>query len=183
MKQVFRYLTMVWTLWITPCFADKPFVTAQLWGQLGDQMFGMAAATSLALDHEAEAVFPDLATNGNQDIPEHYKHVFYHINAAPLKRDISYTHNEYCYYYVPINYHPDMIIRGWFQSEKYFINHKEEIIELFSPRPEILNYLESKYSDIIHNPKTVSIHYRYYHEDPKHDVYAECGVDVSTRRQ
>jgi len=159
------------------CFGEGPYVTSELWGQFGNQMFAMATATSLALDNGAEAVFPDLATNNNFAIPENYAHVFYHINAAPLTEPISYVYNEPHYHYSPIPYHPNMVIRGWFQSEKYFLNHKQEIIDLFSPHPEIVAYLENKYPNIVHNPKTVSIHYRYYMEDPNHDVYAKCDLD------
>lgn len=38
----------------------KPFVLGHLQGQLGNQMFIIAATMSLALDHEAVAIFPDL---------------------------------------------------------------------------------------------------------------------------
>jgi len=36
------------------------YVVGKLFGQLGNQMFQIAAATSLAIDHGAIATFPDL---------------------------------------------------------------------------------------------------------------------------
>ncbi len=143
-----------------------PFVEGQLMGQFGNQLFIIAAATSLALDHGAEAVFPDLVTEQKYNIPFNYSTVFYDLNASrPNKMDAIYR--EPHFYYDEIPYRPNMKIVGYFQSEKYFVKHKQEILSLFEPKPEIIAYLQSKYCDIINHPYTVSIHLRsYLIEDP-----------------
>lgn len=71
-----------------------------------------------------------------------------------------------------------MLIRGWFQSDKYFRHHIKEIAELFAPHPEIIDYLNQKYTHIIQDPNTVSIHFRSYDkEDPNQKVYIKCSMD------
>ena len=90
--------------------------------------------------------------------------------------EVEYYYLEPHFAYSTIPYHDNMEIRGWFQSEKYFIDHKEQIIDLFSPSPEILNYLRSKYAHIVNHPMSVAIHYRSYaKEDPHEQVYAHLS--------
>lgn len=145
----------------------RQYVTANLIGQLGNQFFQIAAATSLALDNNATAVFPELVNNNDFNIPINYKHVFSKINAAPNFL-IAFLFCEPAFTYCPITYKPNMCIQGWFQSEKYFKHNKEAILKLFAPSAEISKYLETAYSEIIANPNTVSIHFRSYEvEDPQ----------------
>jgi hypothetical protein len=147
------------------CLSAKPYVTAHLMGQFGNQIFIMAAAISLALDNNAEFTFPDLASESNDpifNIPTNYAHVFYHLDANEPSEDISYIYKEKNFTYDPIPFQDNMSLFGWFQSEKYFRNHKDEIVSLFSPNEEILGYLNAKYGDILRNPKSVAIHMRSY---------------------
>jgi hypothetical protein len=50
-----------------------------------------------------------------------------------------------------------MKIDGYFQSEKFFINNKDEIIEMFTHK-ETISKLKQEYGDILSN--SVSIHFR-----------------------
>jgi hypothetical protein len=49
---------------------------------------------------------------------------------------------------------------GYFQSEKYFIDYRDELLELFKPTKEIDDYIEQKYGKIL-NRKTCSLHVRH----------------------
>jgi hypothetical protein len=158
------------------------FVTCDFMGQLGNQFFQIAAATSLALDHGASPLFPGLVTRKEFNIPINYAKIFYHLNTHQLCHPVAQVYIEPKFSYSPIPFRPNMLIRGWFQSEKYFRSHKQEIISLFSPHAEISKYLQKKYGDILRMENTVSIHYRSYNkEDPQHKVYVDCGVDYFTR--
>lgn len=160
-----RFLTL---FSLTPFFLfAKPFVTADVKGRLGNQLFEIAAAVSLALDNDAEAKFPAFSQGKKNNIEINYQKVFWRININPLNEKISTTYKEPHYQFAPIPYTPNMKISGFFQSEKYFKHHKDEIIELFSPSEEILTYLESNYGLIIDNPKTVAVHVRCYHTESK----------------
>lgn len=152
----------------------NPVIEGHLMGQFGNQLFIIAATTSLALDHGAEPIFPSLMDSQEFNIPFNYRTVFYHLKASKSINSIAGIYYEPHYTYEEIPYQPNMKIVGWFQSEKYFIKHKEEILSLFEPHPEILAYLNRKYSDIINHPNTVSIHLRSYQiENPE---VAQCYI-------
>lgn len=156
----------------------KPFVTADLMGQFGNQMFIMAAASSLAWDNGADPVFPGLAAQEDFNIPTNYEKVFYNLDVSVPEEGIDYVYHERHFYYEPIQYRPNMMIRGWFQSEKYFLSHKDKIMQMFAPGPEIVDYLSRKYGFIVDHPETVGIHYRSYEmEDPGQLVYVDCDVE------
>lgn len=149
-------------------------------GQLGNQLFIIAATISLALDHGAEPLFPDLTTTQRENIPVNREQIFslipLNMNLAPFP--LNYCYQEPYFHYAKIPYQPNMKLFGYFQSEKYFIHQKEKILQLFSPSKQIIDYLESKYDALIQNPATVAIHYRSYKkEDPNHDVFAACDME------
>lgn len=144
----------------------QPFVEAKLMGQLGNQMFQIATATSLALDHGAVAVFPDLVNCKEWNIPLNHKVMFSGLNTV-RNRPIRTRYYDHNMPYKPIPYSPNMYIEGYFQCEKYFSKHRKEILELFAPSEEICNYLTTTYAEILSHPCTVSIHHRsYLKEDP-----------------
>jgi hypothetical protein len=59
--------------------------------------------------------------------------------------------DEYSHYYPPnVNKYRDVFIRGFFQNEKYFLEYKEDIYELFKPPIEIEEAIKtSKYMQYI----------------------------------
>ncbi len=147
--------------------AKQDYVVGTLQGQLGNQLFIIAATVSLALDNNAIPVFPALIQNPDYNLPFNYQKVFSHLNTQLPKRVKIKRYLEPQFDYTPIKYQPNMELFGWFQSEKYFAKHKNEIIELFSPPQEISTYLGNHYQHIIDHPKSVAIHARsYYREDP-----------------
>ncbi len=144
---------------------QNPFVEGKMTGQLGNQMFVIAATVSLALDHGADPIFPDLARERANNTIINFQNLFYHLDTRK-PRGLCRKYYEPFFYYTPIPYAPNMQIRGYFQSEKYFLHHKQEILELFKPPAEIKNYLESKYSDLLSQPNLVSFHMRFYDNNP-----------------
>lgn len=170
--------------WILPFFVScslvsEEYVVGDLMGQFGNQMFIIAATTSLALDHGATPLFPSLVNEKDFNIPYNYQNVFYHLNAYEPPTPIEFYYLEKNFHFDPIPYQPNMLIRGWFQSEKYFKHHKEEIIALFQPPPTIQSYLENKYQYILDHPKTVSIHFRTYDVELPEvaKCYYNCDLD------
>jgi hypothetical protein len=143
----------------------EEYVIGRLFGQLGNQMFQIAAATSLAIDHGALPTFPDLDINNEYNIPLNIplnrRNVFQKMNSFK-PRYSSITYKEPCFEFKKIPYKANMILEGYFQSEKYFEKHKETILKIFEPSFEILSYLQNKYFSVIDHPKTVAIHIRTY---------------------
>lgn len=151
-----------------------PFVTADLMGQLGNQLFIIAATVSVALDHDAIPIFPDLIENKNYNIPLNYERLFHSLPVhLPGKAHFLYKEPHFSYGEIP--YRPNMKLSGYFQSEKYFAHHKDEILELFTPPCTVRNHLYLHYSDILSHPLTVSVHVRFYHEDPTGKAHPTCG--------
>jgi hypothetical protein len=131
-------------------------ITAKLNGGLGNQMFQIAAAYSLALDNSDDCVF----FLNNKVIKQGRPAITYKNNVFRKIKEIpdgvmKYTYTEPGINYNPIPYRKDSIINGYFQSEKYFINHKYEIIELFKDE-ETINNIKSFHTF----DNSVSVHVR-----------------------
>lgn len=156
---------------------QQPFVTASLKGQLGNQCFIIAAAVSLALDHRALPVFPDLAAKNDFGIPTNYEKIFFRLSSYELvDRMVSVNYQEPHFTYDPIPYRPNMKIHGYFQSENYFIDHKEAILKLFAPSEQIKHYLHTAYKEILAESCSVALHVRsYLKEDPSQSIYPTYG--------
>lgn len=146
----------------------KPYIHMHLGGRLGNQMFQVAAALSLAEDFGAQAIFPDLSSNLGEDVPVNHKIIFRSLETKFLDVEPTYVFKEDPHFnFQPIPFHPNMEISGYFQSEKYFKHNKEKICAFFEPSKKIKKYLTRKYHDIIEHPNTVAIHLRAYQlEDP-----------------
>ena len=140
-------------------------IAAETMGRLGNQMFIVATAYSLAIDNNDVAVFPEKVICAT--LPT-MKETLIHRNTV-LKK-VKYTNNfsfvKHLYQenpnqsYSPIEYKENMYLRGYFQSEKYFKHNRKEILELFSPLPEIKKLIAKKYKALIYDKSIVSVHIR-----------------------
>jgi hypothetical protein len=157
---------------------SKPFVVGTLTGQLGNQLFVIAATISLALDNDAIPVFPDLVHRREDNTSLNYREVFHRLNTnLPPNQHIESNYQEPHFHYAPIPYRPNMCLVGYFQSEKYFKHHKHENMDLFKPDAKIVEYLQNKYGGLLSHQNTVSIHMRSYHqEDPENKFYMHYGA-------
>jgi hypothetical protein len=108
-------------------------VSCRLQGGLGNQMFQISAAYALALRNNDTAVFNfnDCYTPQQGYTSNKYKdNIFSKVNIVN-----SYTptvfYQEPKFSYTEIPYVNGMLLNGSFQSEKYFIDNKKEILDLF----------------------------------------------------
>lgn len=125
-------------------------ITCQFNGRLGNQMFQISAAYSLAVDNNDTATFPI------QNSP-HQHTIFKHLQVATAPHLTVYR--EPFFDYNPITYHNSLTIIGFFQSEKYFIHNKSRILELFYPSIFDIDLIRSKYRFELVN-HTCSVHVR-----------------------
>lgn len=137
-------------------------VTAHLQGGLGNQMFQIAAATSLAIDNNDIACFDlskhKIGLQGKNAIT-YQDNIFRNVINKPIDSFVIYQEKRFNFN--KINYINGINLFGYFQSEKYFNENKEYIIDMFSPKKELSN----KYSEKINtfnksNKETVSLHVR-----------------------
>ncbi|MGL4348064.1 MAG: alpha-1,2-fucosyltransferase [Chlamydiales bacterium] len=152
---------------------DKPFVTARIYGQLGNNLFQVATGSALAWDNNAELYFEGFDFNSPI-----YQHVFFKFNNTSLCRPVQFQWKEPSYAHQTIPYRPNMQIDGYFQSEKYFHHYRHRFLKLFSLRPEDLSYIQKKYHLILSHPNTVGVQIRYYKwEFPVDTLFPQYGKE------
>ena len=108
-------------------------ISSHLQGGLGNQMFQIAAAHALALRNNTASCF-DLAgcytpLQGNPST-KYRNNILSKITQANITyyRDVYYEPN---FSYSEIPNKKNLVLSGYFQSEKYFSDYKKEIIDLF----------------------------------------------------
>jgi len=151
---------------------DKPFVSAKITDQLGNNMFQVAAASALAWDNGAIGIFPDFWN---------YPKIFSRCNRKALPCEPSVHWYEPSFAYHPIPYSPNMQIHGYFQSEKYFAHHRKKILKLFRPVDSDSSYIKKKYGRLLKSDKTVGIQLRWYFEDTWGNFHIQYGKDYLDR--
>ncbi len=151
---------------------DCPFVTCQFKGQIGNQLFIIAACLSHAWDTHATALFPGLNTETNRT-SYNKDRLFFRLNDSPLPRPVQHVYQEKKWFKwdkIPIQ--PDLMLDGYFQSWKYFHHHRNKLLPIFAPSLFTTNLMVEKYKDLIDHPNTVAVHVRttgrYLHEAKIH---------------
>lgn len=136
-------------------------VTAQLKGGLGNQMFQIAAATSLAIDNNDECCINfdehKIELQGFNALK--YKNNIF-SNIKNCKINVEKVYKEPYFNFNKIPYYNNLKIDGFFQSEKYFINNKDLIIKLFSQNNDLNDKLNEIINTYKNNKVTVSLHVR-----------------------
>lgn len=135
-------------------------VSTRLMGGLGNMMFQIATVHSIALRDNKEMIC-DIT---EMQIP-HKPYTYYTNN---IFRNVKFSNSltnlknmgEGGFHYTPIpKMNGNVKLVGHFQSEKYFIDYKNEILKLFEIDEKTKSILLEKYGDII-NQDTCSIHVR-----------------------
>ena len=138
------------------------FITCALSGGIGNQLFQIAFAYALSkqLDVELILSLSEFTGCGQGSHPsKYYGSLYDKLNFQNTLLPITSYAEEYGFGYNPkieeqlknfINGDKTigLILKGYFQSEKYFENHKNDIRELFTPRCGIKNYLKTSYQNL-----------------------------------
>lgn len=155
---------------------ERSFLVGNFDGQLGNQLFEIAATVALALDNNATPVFPELETSDSLGLKKNFEKIFNRLNTK-LPKPLEVVIRQQGFEYSPIPYYPNARLIGYFQSEKFFKHHKDKILELFKTPHEIEAHLQKQYAHIINDPKTVSVHYRAYHREASADLHPVLSSD------
>lgn len=142
-------------------------IYCNLMGGLGNILFQIAATKSLSIKKNTDCSFPNFIshlqlinteTNHNPNLKHADEYLqFIKINTESPKSKLE-TY-EYPFEYSDfIPDENDFFIKGYFQTEKYFINCREEILQLFYS-DKINNLINAKYS-FINSINATSIHVR-----------------------
>ena len=144
------------------------YVSTNHRGGLGNVLFKLAVSISTAIDNNVEYVFSnefirpkDLAmvTKGFPDYRIYYSSILRNIKfidklEAPY---MVYTEPNFHYDAIPYVEGTNLVLDGGFQSEKYFINNKQYIVDLF----KIPNHIEFQIKEAVPDINDfVAIHVR-----------------------
>ena len=158
--------------------------SAKLMGGLGNQIFMMAAATALALRNNTEAVF-DLekcSTELQGNAAEKYRDNFYrNVKSASIALEGANIYKEPKFTFDEIPYSENLILEGYFQSEKYFADCKPHIRSMFHFEPERKERIQEYLNSVGVDKPITTIHIRRgdYLKFP--DVYYVCDKEYYER--
>lgn len=144
---------------------DALYVTCQFYGQLGNQLFQIAAAVSYALDHGYEYRFPGLKEAIRGELNHHFVFPLLKDSCFPkfLLFDHHYEKNSVIYEEI-LEQGSNLCLHGYYPYEEYFIRHADVIRKLFAPSEELLEEIHQKYGMILLYP-TVAVHVRTFLPD------------------
>lgn len=107
-------------------------ISCNLLGGIGNQMFQIATAHAFGLRHGIMSCFnlEGCYTPNQGNTSLNYKDsVFKNLNRENVIFSTLYNEPKFSYQEIP--YHENLLLNGYFQSEKYFNDFKNEIITMF----------------------------------------------------
>ena len=142
-------------------------VSANLKGGLGNYMFQIAAAHTLAVRNNDVAKFDfTSAMQVHKNIENYKSNIFRNISYGDS--ELFWQYDEPTFAFNEIPYKNGLLLNGYFQSEKYL--DRDEILNLFEMPDEISKYIHEKYGSF---EDIISIHVRrgdYLHKQERHPV-------------
>lgn len=131
-------------------------VSCHLAGGLGNYMFQIGAAVSLASRNNDTTLFDfSKAKKVHGSINSYKENIFRNIEVGiPY---VSEIYNEPSFAFRQLPYKDGVLLNGYFQSEKYL--DREVVEPLFRPPSIVTQYIEDKYP-ILKNYLTTSVHVR-----------------------
>jgi hypothetical protein len=166
-------------------------------GGIGNVMFKLAASISTAIDNNVDYLFsnefirpPDIqyATQGYPDYRVYYQSILRGIQFQDKLPTPYLVYTEPGFEYIPIPYEKgtNLLLDGGFQSERYFVNNKETIINLFKipdhiefqikeAVPDINNFIaiHVRRGDYVNLPNHHPVQTREYYQK----AVEEVGID------
>ena len=153
-------------------------------GQLGNQLFQLAAGIALAKENNDIFAHNWHCSYSGQDMSKYFKNKLPTYTGNP-KIDFTYNDPIWCDYN-KIPYQKNIDLNGFFQSEKYFENNKDLIKHYFEPEEFLINNILSKYGQILAG-NTCAIHVRRYNESTPHQLcqshYFNSAIDFVNSKQ
>jgi len=138
----------------------KKRLSVNVYGGLGNNLFQIATGFATSLKYRMDFCVDTSNYHGGKNGISFYR--------KNILRNVEFCHNPH---YVEIygeqghDFHEipkptnDTKINGYFQTEKYFIEYRQEVIDLFKPTEQTKSKIEEKYGHILNNI-TTSVHVR-----------------------
>lgn len=173
------------------------YITTNHRGGIGNVMFKLAASISLAKNNNVDYIFSNefirpkdmVATKGLPDYRRYYTNLLRKINFIDRLPDHYFIHTEQQFHYheIPYTQGTNLLLDGYFQSERYFENHKEFIKNLFSPTEEIKQQIVGSLPNIseytsIHVRRGDYLQYPNHHPQQSIDYFKQACDIVGTNK-
>lgn len=121
-------------------------IYCRLQGGLGNYMFQIATAYSLAINNNDKLMIDEQkSVVVHKGISNYKNNIFRNLEFGNIC--FSNPYQEPYFHYKQINYQPNILLSGYFQSEKYFIKNRNEILNLFSIDELGEKVIKEKYKD------------------------------------
>lgn len=154
-------------------------IYVELYGRLGNNLFQMATAATLAkMNHTSflpiakEKLWIDL-------LEPFYDNILRKMPRPQLNtNEFLVEHKERDHFYHPIPFRDGMLLKGYYQSYKYF--DQDYVKELFSPSDKIKEEIYSKYP-ILKSETVTSINVRRGDYLQVIDTFPVCGINYYER--
>jgi len=122
-------------------------IGVNLAGGLGNYLFQISAAYSFALDNNDTLIIDESKiVTVHKHMSTYKTNIFRNLNYGLVFYENYYQ--EPFFHYKEIPTIKNLFINGYFQSEKYFKNNRNKILDLFSIDENSLRYINEKYKDI-----------------------------------
>jgi GR25 family glycosyltransferase involved in LPS biosynthesis len=134
-------------------FKNRSNLSVRIKGGLGNQMFQIATLYAAAKDNNMDPIVEKVKVSpGSISRPTYWDTVFSHVNTSKSLQSYKFNimkepNMSYNKIRVPHNVH--IMMDGYFQSPKYFDNHRNVILELFKLPNNIMKNIEKVKNDII----------------------------------
>jgi hypothetical protein len=135
-------------------------ISVNTMGGLGNVLFQISVAYSVSLRDNMTLIVDSNNHHGaHYGISKYTNNILRNLNFSNTHLNFPiFGENGHHYNEIP-KFNSNVKLNGYFQSEKYFKQYRNEIINLFSPTNEIVSKLTDKYGNIL-NGVTTSIHIR-----------------------
>jgi hypothetical protein len=122
---------------------EQKKIMSYLRGGLGNQLFQIAAAYNFALKNNYELVLQDVYQIG--DRTTYYNNLFVNLKKyIGIVNGTWYNENPHFEYVEIPDYKTDMVISGYFQSEKFFKENEKQVRELFELPQDLKEFVHKK---------------------------------------
>lgn len=158
------------------------FITTNHRGGIGNVMFKLAAVISMSIDNGVDYIFSkEFIRPVDPDYKNYRDNLLRNINFIDRLPQNYFVHTETQFNYQEIKYNEgiNLLLDGYFQSEKYFINNKQTIIDIFKPTEEIKNEILKSLPEVnnyvsIHIRRGDYLNYPNHHPQQSEEYYKEA---------
>jgi len=134
-------------------------ISVHICGGLGNALFQVATALSIAKKYNKKLIIPSVADQNCSRTTSYNDSFFHKLSHSNNTNFILIKELEFNYNSIQLTSENNKLF-GYFQSEKYFREYKDYILDILSLPTYMINNISQKYNNIIQSDNTVSIHIR-----------------------